>query len=44
MEPEEVDHIARTAVRLQENIERVIVGKGDVVALVLRLERKQCLH
>ena len=35
MEPEEVDHIARTAVRLQENIERVIVGKGDVVALVL---------
>lgn len=35
MEPEEVDRIARTAVRLQENIERVIVGKGDVVALVL---------
>ncbi len=35
MEPEDVDHIARTAVRVQENIERVIIGKGDVVALVL---------
>ena len=35
MEPEEVDRIVRTAVRLQENIERVIIGKGDVVALTL---------
>ena len=35
LEPEEVGRIATTASRLQENIERVIVGKGDVVALAL---------
>ena len=35
MQPEEVGRIATTASRLQENVERVIVGKGDVVALTL---------
>ena len=35
MQPEEVDRIAATASRLQENVERVIVGKGDVVTLTL---------
>ena len=35
MQPEEVGRIAITASRLQENVERVIVGKGDVVALML---------
>ena len=35
IEPEEVGRIAAAAARLQENVERVIVGKGDVVALIL---------
>ncbi len=35
MQPEELNLIATTAGRLQENIERVIVGKGDMVALAL---------
>lgn len=35
MNPEEVGRISSTAAKLQENIERVIVGKGDVVVLVL---------
>ncbi len=35
MQPEEVGRIAATASRLQKNVERVIVGKGDVVALTL---------
>ena len=35
MKPEEVGRISTTTARLQENIERVIVGKGDVVALTL---------
>ena len=35
MQSEDVARIAETAARLQENIEKVLVGKGDVVALVL---------
>lgn len=35
MEREQVGRIATTAAQLQENIERVIVGKGDIVALCL---------
>ena len=37
MNPEDVGRISSTAAKLQENIERVIVGKGDVVVLVLGL-------
>ena len=33
--PEEVGRIAAAGARLQENVERVIVGKGDVVELIL---------
>ena len=35
MQSEDVARIAETAAKLQENIEKVLVGKGDVVALVL---------
>ena len=35
MNPEEVGRISSMAAKLQENIERVIVGKSDVVVLVL---------